>query len=232
MTENVTKNSRRASRGEAALSRDTIIDAAIALLDSSGENGLTFRALATKLATGAGAIYWHVADKDALFTAASDVIMARAIGISLPAATPRQNIQTLALAVFEAMDQHPWLGSALSQAPGRLPTVRLLERLGQQVAALGVPASRQWVAACTLLNYLLGVGGQNAANASIARVQDLERTHFLETLSAAWSQLDAQEYPFTRSVAAKLREHDDRADFLAGIDLIVQGMLHNTGTRQ
>ena len=231
MTENVTKNSRRASRGEAALSRDTIIDAAIALLDSSGENGLTFRALATKLATGAGAIYWHVADKDALFTAASDVIMARAIGISLPAATPRQNIQTLALAVFEAMDQHPWLGSALSQAPGRLPTVRLLERLGRQVAALGVPAGQQWVAACTLLNYLLGVGGQNAANASIARVQDLERTHFLETLSAAWSQLDAQEYPFTRSVAAKLREHDDRADFLAGIDLIVQGMLHNTGTR-
>ena len=231
MTENVTKNSRRASRGEAALSRDTIIDAAIALLDSSGENGLTFRALATKLATGAGAIYWHVADKDALFTAASDVIMARAIGISLPAATPRQNIQTLALAVFEAMDQHPWLGSALSQAPGQLPTVRLLERLGRQVAALGVPAGQQWVAACTLLNYLLGVGGQNAANASIARVQDLERMHFLETLSAAWSQLDAQEYPFTRSVAAKLREHDDRADFLAGIDLIVQGMLHNTGTR-
>jgi len=231
MTENVTKNSRRASRGEAALSRDTIIDAAIALLDSSGESGLTFRALAAKLATGAGAIYWHVADKHALFMAASDVIMARAIGVSLPDATPRQNIQTLALAVFEAMDQHPWLGSALSQAPGQLPTVRLLERLGRQVAALGVPAGQQWVAACTLLNYLLGVGGQNAANASIARVQDLERMHFLETLSAAWSQLDAQEYPFTRSVAAKLREHDDRADFLAGIDLIVQGMLHNTGTR-
>src|SRR5450830_317899 len=225
MTENVTKNSRRASRGEAALSRDTIIDAAIALLDSSGENGLTFRALAAKLATGAGAIYWHVADKDALFTAASDVIVARTIGAALPAATPHENIRHLALAVFEAMDAHPWLGSALSKAPGQLPTVRLLERLGQQVAALGVPASGQWVAACTLLNYLLGVGGQNAANASIAQTQDLERTRFLQTMSTTWSQLDAQDYPFTRSVAGKLREHDDRADFLAGVDLIVQGIM-------
>src|SRR5471032_361972 len=224
MTENVTKNSRRASRGEAALSRDTIIDAAIALLDSSGENGLTFRALAAKLATGAGAIYWHVADKDALFTAASDVIVARFIGISLPHATPQQHIQTLALAMFEAMDAHPWLGSALSRAPGQLPTIRILERLGQQVAALGVPAGQQWAAACTLLNYLLGVGGQNAANASIAQVQDLEREHFLQTMASTWSQLDAQDYPFTRSMAGKLREHDDRADFLAGIDVIVRGI--------
>ncbi len=62
-----------------ALTRDTIIDAAIALLDTAGEGGLTFRALATRLSTGAGAIYWHVADKDDLFTAASDAIVTRAM---------------------------------------------------------------------------------------------------------------------------------------------------------
>ena len=207
-----------------SLTRDTIIDAAIALLDTAGEGGLTFRALAARLATGAGAIYWHVADKDDLFTAASDAIVARAMEAAPPGDTPQAGIRAVALAMFEAMDAHPWLGSALSRAPGQLPTVRILERLGRQVDALGVPQERQWMAACALLNYLLGVSGQNAANAVIAREQGLERAHFLGTLAGAWSRLDAQAFPFARKVAGQLRAHDDREDFLAGIDLIVQGM--------
>lgn len=207
-----------------SLTRDAIIDAAIALLDTAGEGGLTFRALAARLATGAGAIYWHVADKDDLFTAASDAIVARAMQAVPPGDTPQAGIRAVALAMFEAMDAHPWLGSALSRAPGQLPTVRILERLGRQVDALGVPQDRQWMAACALLNYLLGVSGQNAANAVIAREQGLERAHFLDTLAGAWSRLDAQAFPFARKVAGQLRAHDDRADFLAGIDLIVHGM--------
>lgn len=207
-----------------SLTRDTIIDAAIALLDTAGEGGLTFRALAARLATGAGAIYWHVADKDDLFTAASDAIVARAMQAAPPGDTPQAGIRAVALAMFEAMDAHPWLGSALSRAPGQLPTVRILERLGRQVDALGVPQDRQWMAACALLNYLLGVSGQNAANAVIAREKGLERPHFLDTLAGAWSRLDAQAFPFARKVAGQLRAHDDRADFLAGIDLIVHGM--------
>jgi len=212
------------SRRADSLTRDTIIDAAIALLDTAGEGGLTFRALAARLATGAGAIYWHVADKDDLFTAASDAIVARAMQAAPPGDTPQAGIRAVALAMFEAMDAHPWLGSALSRAPGQLPTVRILERLGRQVDVLGVPQDRQWMAACALLNYLLGVSGQNAANAVIAREQGLERAHFLDTLAGAWSRLDAQAFPFARKVAGQLRAHDDREDFLAGIDLIVHGM--------
>lgn len=207
-----------------SLTRETIIDAAIALLDTAGEGGLTFRALAARLATGAGAIYWHVADKDDLFTAASDAIVARAMAAALQCETPQAGIRAVALAMFEAMDAHPWLGSALSRAPGQLPTVRILERLGRQVDALGVPQDQQWLAACTLLNYLLGVSGQNAANAAIAREKGLERAHFLDTMAGAWSRLDAQAFPFARKVAGQLRAHDDREDFLAGIDLIVHGM--------
>ncbi|MGX9782527.1 TetR/AcrR family transcriptional regulator [Janthinobacterium lividum] len=220
MSHTVTPSPRRAD----SLTRDTIIDAAIDLLDTAGEGGLTFRALAARLATGAGAIYWHVADKDDLFTAASDAIVARAMDAVLQCETPQAGIRAVALAMFEAMDAHPWLGSALSRAPGQLPTVRILERLGRQVDALGVPQDRQWLAACTLLNYLLGVSGQNAANAAIAREKGLERAHFLDTMAGAWSRLDAQAFPFARKVAGQLRAHDDREDFLAGIDLIVHGM--------
>ena len=83
---------------------------------------------------------------------------------------------------------------------------------------------QQWATVGALLSYILGVGGQNAANRQFARTRGVDRSDFLEAVATAWSQLDPDEYPFTRSVAGQLRAHDDRMDFLAGIDLILRGI--------
>ena len=211
-------------RREESLTRERIVDAAIELLDSSGEEGLTFRALSERLATGPGAIYWHIANKNDLLTAACDAIVARVMNARAVRAKPKTIIRTLALEVFDAIDAHPWVGSALLRAELRSPIVRIFERLGQQVRALDVPEKEQWATASALLSYILGVGGQNAANGHFARTQGLDRSDFLKTVSTAWSQLDPKDYPFARSVAAQLRGHDDREDFLAGIDLILKGI--------
>jgi AcrR family transcriptional regulator len=218
------KKARSSQRREDALSRDRIIEASIALLDSSGEDGLTFRTLSERLATGPGAIYWHIPNKSELLTAACDAIVARTMNAPLVGATPEATIRAVALGMFDAIDAHPWVGSVLTRAPGQLPMVRILERIGQQVRALGVPDEEQWATVGALLNYILGVGGQNAANGRLARTRGVHRSDFLEAVSTAWSQLDPDEYPFTRSVAAQLRVHDDRVDFLAGIDLILSGI--------
>jgi AcrR family transcriptional regulator len=218
------KKARSRQRREESLSRDRIIEASIALLDSSGEDGLTFRALSERLATGPGAIYWHIPNKSELLTAACDAIVARTMNAPSVGATPEATIRALALGLFDAIDAHPWVGSALTHAPGQLPMVRILERIGQQVRALGVPDEKQWATVGALLNYILGVGGQNAANGQFARARGLDRSNFLEAVATAWSELDPNEYPFTRSVAGQLRTHDDRVDFLAGIDLILGGI--------
>ena len=218
------KKAHRTQRREESLSRDRIIEASIELLDSSGESGLTFRALSALLATGPGAIYWHIANKSDLLTAASDAIVARTMTACLTGAKPKATIRALALGMFDAIDAHPWVGSALTRAPGQLPMVRILEHIGQQVHALGVPDKEQWAAATALLNYILGVAGQNAANTHIARGQGADRSDFLDAMATVWSQLDADEYPFARSVSGQLRAHDDRVDFLTGIDLILTGI--------
>ncbi|ADV84915.1 TetR/AcrR family transcriptional regulator [Terriglobus saanensis] len=218
------KKARSAPRREESLSRESIIEAAIELLDSSGESGLTFRTLSERLATGPGAIYWHIANKSELLTAACDAIVARTMEATTSRAKPKANLRALALGMFDAMDAHPWVGSALGQAPGAMPMVRILERLGQQVRALGVEDGTQWAVVGALLNYILGVGGRNAANGQLARARGLDRSDFLEAVATAWSQLDAHLYPFTRSVAGQVRAHDDREDFLAGIDLILKGI--------
>lgn len=102
--------------------------------------------------------------------------------------------------------------------------VRILEALGQQVRALHVPDEKQWSSVGALLSYILGVGGRNAANGQLARSRGLDRSDFLASVANAWSQLDAETFPFTRSLAPQVRTHDDRADFLAGINLILKGI--------
>ena len=211
-------------RREESLSRDRIIEASIELLDSVGEGGLTFRTLSERLATGPGAIYWHIANKNDLLTAACDAIVARTMEARVVGTTPQATIRALALGMFDAIDVHPWVGSALTRASGQLPVLRILEHIGQQVRALGVPHKKQWTTASALLNYILGVGGQNAANGQLARTLGNDRSDFLGAVATAWSRLDPDEYPFARSVAGQLLAHDDRVDFLAGIDLILRGI--------
>ncbi len=218
------KKARSSQRREESLSRDRIIDASIELLDSHGEHGLTFRSLSERLATGPGAIYWHIANKGDLLTAACDSIVARTMEGCAPGATPKENLRALALAMFDAIDAHPWVGSSLIRAELQSPMVRVFERIGQQVRALSVPEEEQWTTASALLSYILGVGGQNAANGQLARERGLDRDDFLGAMAGVWSQLDPEEYPFARSVTRQLRGHDDRMDFLAGIDLILRGI--------
>jgi AcrR family transcriptional regulator len=218
------KPMRSAERRVDALTRERIVDVAIELLDSEGENGLTFRALATRLETGHGAIQWHVANKSELLKAATATATARAMDEADPDAPPREAIHAVALGVFDAIDAHPWIGGQLARPPWQSTMLQIFEHIGRQVQALGAPVIAQFTSTSALLHYIIGAGGQNATNSrSPAALGD--RRHVLDTIARHWEGLDSKEYAFTRTVAGQLRVHDDRAEFLAGIDLILTGMM-------
>ncbi|MFI5717152.1 TetR/AcrR family transcriptional regulator [Nocardia sp. NPDC051750] len=211
----------RTERRTDALSKERIVETAIEILDTDGENALTFRALAARLATGSGAIYWHVANKNELLIAAADHIVAHVIDDVAGGSAPQEKIRALALGVFDAIDAHPWVGTQLSRAPWQTAVLQIFEGLGGQLRALGVPGRAQFDAGSALLNYVLGVAGQNAAN---ARRPHPDRSAFLDAAAEHWEQLDPAQYPFLRQVAPQLRDHDDREQFVAGIDLILAGI--------
>ena len=138
-------------------------------------------------------------------------------------AEPRQAIRAIALGVFDAIDAHPWVGAQLSREPWHSAMLQIFEGIGEQLEALGVPERAQFDCASALLNYILGLAGQYAAGARLLP-RGTDRTAFLTAFAAQWAQLDPAEYPFVRQVAAQLPEHDDREQFLAGIDLILAGI--------
>ncbi|EGY00018.1 TetR family transcriptional regulator [Nitrospirillum viridazoti Y2] len=179
--------------------------------------------MAARLATGSGAIYWHVADKGELLAAATDTIITQALaGVSVDL-DPRQGIRALALRLFDAIDAHPWVGAQVSRGPWPPAMLRIFEGIGGRLMALGVPEAAWFDAWSALVNYIFGVAGQNAANARL-HAPDPDRSAALAAIAARWAQLDSAEYPFLRRLAAPLRDHDDRDQFLAGLDLILAGI--------
>lgn len=211
-----------------ALSRERIVEAAIDLLDTAGDSGLTFRALSERLATGPGAIYWHVAGKGELLAAATEHAVTRAL--SSGKADPPGGIHAVALGLFDAVEGHPWLGAQLatqlSHHPSGPVALRIFEAIGRQVYALDVPPSDWFTATSALVHYILGAAGQNAANLVRARGlgPEADRGAYIGTVAQAWKQLSPEDFPFIRALADQGLDHDDRVEFLAGIDLIVTGV--------
>jgi len=98
------KKMQRRPRRDESLSREQIIEAAIELLDSGGEPGLTFRNLSERLATGPGAIYGHVANKNDLLEAACSAVIGPGVNSQAKDMPPKAAIRALALMMFDAMD--------------------------------------------------------------------------------------------------------------------------------
>ncbi|HEY4302886.1 MAG TPA: TetR family transcriptional regulator [Gemmatimonadaceae bacterium] len=213
----------RAERRTDALSRERIIDAAIEILDAQGETALTFRALATHLSTGSGAIYWHLADKNELLAAAADSVVVTAITSVSNRAQPKNAIRNIALALFDAIDERPWVGAQLAREPWRPAMRDIVEAIGQQLQALGVARRALFNTASALVDYIVGAAGQNAAHARLLP-PGTDRAAFLANVADEWTSVDPAKYPFVHQMAAQMRDHDDRKQFMAGIDLMIAGI--------
>src|ERR1700761_4535743 len=97
----------RAPRRTEALSRDVIVQAATEILDAEGEDALTLRALTVRLATGYGAIYHHVANRNELLAEATGHVIAGLVAGLAADAGPREALRAIALGLFDAIDAHP-----------------------------------------------------------------------------------------------------------------------------
>lgn len=210
----------KSSRRSDALTRERIVEATIEILDTTGENGLTMRAVTAHLATGRGAIYHHVSSKDELLAAAADGVIGQ-VAARVEVNDPVAALRALSLGIFDAIDAHPWVGTQLSREPFQLAVLRIWKGIGEQLSKLGVTGAARSDAGSALANYVLGATAQYAAGARRA-LDDAARRDYLQTLAVQWEQLDGD--LLVQESAALLREHDDREQFMAGVDIFLAGI--------
>jgi TetR/AcrR family tetracycline transcriptional repressor len=81
----------------AGLTKAAIVQAALDLLDETGMDGLTVRALAARLGVQAPALYWHVRNKQDLLDEMATLIWRRVgdVMAGLPASTPWREVMSV-----------------------------------------------------------------------------------------------------------------------------------------
>ena len=145
------------ANGEPSLSLDRIVATAVDLLDGEGVGGLTMRKLADRLGAGAMSLYWHVANKEAVFDLALDAVLEYR---EPPQIAPSEDWRDYVLHMLEdwraTMLRHPWSAALLPRRALGPNILGRLELLSQTLSKAGVADADLNVAIWSLWNFVMG----------------------------------------------------------------------------
>lgn len=136
------------------LTRESIISAAIDILDSYGLADMTMRRLAKHLEVVPGALYWHIPNKQSLIEAIAEEILSpvwEAIAVGKHGAS--ELCEVLRAAMIRHRDGAEVVGAAL---PVGDITERIIAALIDALTTENASSERARVAAGTLLNFTVG----------------------------------------------------------------------------
>ncbi|SEH89171.1 regulatory protein, tetR family [Mycolicibacterium rutilum] len=124
---------------DAAISAETIVDAAAAMIELDGVDRFTMRGLADRLGVAVTSIYWHVGGRDKLFDSLVDRLLDEMAHLPMAGDTAVDRIASLAHAQRRLLIERQHL---LAIAHSRDATPRLFlpaqRALATQLAELGV----------------------------------------------------------------------------------------------
>ncbi|MER6678530.1 TetR family transcriptional regulator [Streptomyces sp. NPDC000983] len=213
---------------------ESVLAEAVALLDEAGAPALTFRALAQRLGGGVASIYWYVANKDELLDRAADHAMGPVLADveKLPRSDdPIDDLRTMAVTLFDAIVQRPWLSSYFMRNTSiQDNTLGLYEKLGQQTLRLNLTASQRFHAVSAVMGVVIGSAvdlGQEPTQEMIEG--DVDRDEYLGVVAQDWRELDPERFPFVHEIVDEFDGHDDVDQFRSALDLTLAGLRLQAG---
>jgi AcrR family transcriptional regulator len=214
-------NARAAARAD--LSREAIVDRALAIADAEGTDAITIRRIAKEFGVTPMALYWHVQNKDELLAAMGD----RFFDDVPPLATSgpwNQRLRAVVVALVESLRRHP--------ASARLAGPRALQcDAGRQLAedVLGMlravgftDAEAGDIARTALQTAILLVSEQAGAEPSVPAE---ERASVRAAKRDALAALPPGRYPNLVACADTLTACEDPDGYFDfGVDLFIAGV--------
>lgn len=213
-----------ARRERVALTREVVIDAALAHADAEGLEAVTFRRLASALGVTPMALYRYVASKEELLAAISDRVFQE---FELPdgAQTWQEQLRALARSYRRVLVAHPAI-AAIDQAEcGRhsISALRIVEVLLGVLRSAGFTTEEAALLHDKLERFVLGLvlletGGEAARS-------DEEQQAYEHEFRAWLVTLPRRRFPHVMEAADYLcRRADPRAAFELALDLLIGGL--------
>jgi AcrR family transcriptional regulator len=195
---------------QALLTRERIVDAALALVDAEGLEALSMRRLASELGVQGPSLYNHFPTKSDILDAVADAVISRVSLDVLSSLDWASALRAWARSYHAVLVAHPNVVPVLAQGPGRRPAALAMADavFGALVDAGWPPARATHIGA--LMRYL--VTGSALGSFALGFHND----------PALY-----EGYPHLRA-APRLAEHHvavDEGAFELGLDLLINGLL-------
>jgi AcrR family transcriptional regulator len=213
------------------LTRETIVDAALEVLDADGLDQLSMRHVARTLNTTAGALYWHVGSKDGLL----DLILDRIIGEwEVPDPEPdrwREQLKEVARTMRATILGHR---DIVRLSIGRIPmgphALRYADRLLAILRAGGLPealaVSGQQLLISIVIGFCIDETGEGGHPPADQPAPDTEATMVRDYLAA----LPADRFPNLVDLAGYHADADGDQRFELLLAIFVDGLAQRAAT--
>ena len=199
------------------LSRERILNAALALADEGGAEAVSMRRVGQVLGVEAMSLYKHVADKEAILDGIADLVMDE-VEVPSPDLAWRTSIRRSAISAHEALRRHPWAGpvieSRLNPGPARL---RYLDAVVGVLRGAGFDTPTVARAFMALDSHTYGFTMQELAMPFDAA----SAPGVAEELTA---RVFANAYPNLVAMAELAMSGAQMLDFEFGLDLLLDGL--------
>ena len=206
------------------LSRERIVDAAMAIVDAGGLEALSMRSVAQALGTGPASLYAHVANKEELL----ELLIERVAGtFELPEPDPerwQEQVKEMVRAVHYGLLAHRDLARAsLANIPLGEGALRFSERMIEILKLGGLPDQVVAYGIDLLPLYAVATAYEQSLNAGRMTTEEGER--YIAELQQYFASLPADRFPNIVSLAGPLTAggmEGERFEF--GLDVLVAGL--------
>jgi AcrR family transcriptional regulator len=206
------------------LTRDRIVDEALALVDREGADALTLRNLGAALGVDPTAVYRHFRDKDEILLAMADRLFGEMADGIRPHDDWRDVLRDNAWKARRVYLSHPGLARILSVSPEVLGNhERIAEALLGALRASGLSLEDAAFAYHANVNYVSGVSSLDSAMPGSDTGYDSWRR--------AYGSLDSTEFPNCVAAAPHLFPDDDE-QFEFGLELLIEAIAARASGRR
>ena len=217
-------NATKTAVGRAELTRDAIVDRAVAIADAEGLDAVSIRRLAQEFGVTPMALYWHVQNKDELLAAMGDRIFAN---LDLPTDRDRpwdERLRELMVVMLAGLRRHPTLVPLAFQRVLVCADGLELTETALQILRDGDFSARDAAnIAAHSLRTVIGLIADEPGTEDGRR--DPEHEAHLAAKRAHLAALPAQVYPRLMESADDLLDCDDQSAYDDyGIELFVAGV--------
>lgn len=205
------------------LTRQAVVGQALALADAEGLDAVTVRRLAERLGVTPMALYWHVKNKDELFTAMADALLTEVTPQRDPSQPWQLQLRAMVTALLGVMRAHPCAPALLATADKvrAASFTRATDTALDLLSKAGFTLQEGFLIASQVLHDVIGLVDRQpvcAPGDTDRQAAELRRQHRL-----AMQALPIDRYPCVVAYAA-CEDLDPDEYFEFGVDLLMAGV--------